>query len=490
MPEVLEIQIQDKTPAPSREGAADRALPRPPALPTHPPRNEPGDHGPPAGLIQPPALPAYPPRTEPGDHGPPSVAPAALAPEREPVQTPLGPLPAVAAVQPVDVPIVTQPAAIAPVEATAAPPPQPIFAPEQKEGPPRAPIPVAMMAPPHVEPEAVAEPVRGPGEGMGLADLVQFQPVIVDLLRQQVEWLSDIDNQLGAGHAPALGAGEGAARGKAEPEGKGASFTGGLAKLGVQGPAAAAQKIQTAGEGGAEVAEALGASEGAIAGLGATCAVAAGVIIGAATGAAIPLGYVALAAHLATDEIKVFGLKLGSAREELAKFSPDLAQAQANKDVNSIIDDFREAQALGPDLARMVESQNVMQRELREAFLPIKQFLLEFVADFMKGVERELLPEMKGSLGAILAVLQETAKILNDAFGDGKIADIPGILKELPAKVKEAYDNAKWHQSPDAVGTDKFLSDLYSARPNDRGGMDRRPIGEDPRPDIPIVGGM
>lgn len=71
---------------------------------------------------------------------------------------------------------------------------------------------------------------------------------------------------------------------------------------------------------------------------------------------------------------------------ELARFSAPISFAAAEARVRGIRSDIREANAIGPDAARLVEANSQANAEVREILLPIKQFVTRELADFMQEV--------------------------------------------------------------------------------------------------------
>lgn len=95
------------------------------------------------------------------------------------------------------------------------------------------------------------------------------------------------------------------------------------------------------------------------------------------------------AAHTAIDLGRKFGetvdmfVQLG---HKLAPFSGALTEAEIKSDMRSMMGDVREANTLGPDLARLMDAQSRASDELRELLLPIKKWIVEKLADIMSGI--------------------------------------------------------------------------------------------------------
>ena len=73
---------------------------------------------------------------------------------------------------------------------------------------------------------------------------------------------------------------------------------------------------------------------------------------------------------------------------ELARFDARLAMASGLADVKRLQADIREAQKLGDGMSRLIEAQADAEVAIRELVLPIKQFIVESLADIMELVAR------------------------------------------------------------------------------------------------------
>lgn len=251
----------------------------------------------------------------------------------------------------------------------------------------------------------------------------------------------------------------------------------------------AAESVGGAAEGIGEaeaiggVAEALGGLEVVTGGL-ATAFVAAGVAVGVVAVAAVES--FKLGMHLATDEVRLFGLKLSSATDQLAAFSGPLAQAQVMKDVRSLMDDIREANQVGPDLARLVDAQSQAQSELREIWLPIKKAITEVMASVLE----HLIPYLQATRVVLSpefwqGMLEQGVYLVSQAIaGQLDQSKISQSLQIIRAEVQHIL-----HQMEKEKPTlDEFLKQFYHQQTE---AIDNapRPRG-DFRPNIPVVAGI
>jgi hypothetical protein len=70
--------------------------------------------------------------------------------------------------------------------------------------------------------------------------------------------------------------------------------------------------------------------------------------------------------------------------KQLAQFSPELAMSGARAEVRSMMADVREAQELGPGVARMQDAQTELMGMLRDTLLPLKKWVVETLAGLME----------------------------------------------------------------------------------------------------------
>ncbi len=66
---------------------------------------------------------------------------------------------------------------------------------------------------------------------------------------------------------------------------------------------------------------------------------------------------------------------------QIGQYSPQISMSQAQAQARNTMADLREAQMLGPSMARMIEAQNRTDLAFRELVLPIKKVVVELLAD-------------------------------------------------------------------------------------------------------------
>lgn len=97
--------------------------------------------------------------------------------------------------------------------------------------------------------------------------------------------------------------------------------------------------------------------------------------LGVLAGAAVAGG---VAAHHMTSNLANKHANLG--------FSPDVAMAKAGAEVSRTQRDIRESQVLGPSLAKFMESQTRIQEVIADLLLPMKEVMVDIVANVMKFI--------------------------------------------------------------------------------------------------------
>jgi len=187
------------------------------------------------------------------------------------------------------------------------------------------------------------------------------------------------------------------------------------------------------------------------------------------------------AASSALDKIPVVGDALGAAFDlaaqpvrsfidiveafvrrghELAGLNAPLAQADAMAEVRSLMADLHEADTLGPDIARMIDAQSQISMELREFFLPIKEWLAETLAGWM-----ESLVETVRDIRAFLEGIEAAVKDLPDFLAD--MSPFSGVtvgeaLAHIKAKMDKAEEEARRRATKieDSTLIDRFYGAL------------------------------
>jgi hypothetical protein len=248
-----------------------------------------------------------------------------------------------------------------------------------------------------------------------------------------------------------------------------ARFPSAVARETVTPPATA---TGTASTGVAETvggAEAVGGAEGIIGAVGGLDAATGGLatpLIVAAGAAAAAIGGAALAfdegLHVATERVSLFGLKLSSAATELVKFSPEMSMANAMAEVRSTLDDFREAQETGADLARIAGAQSELQHDLREMFLPIKKIVVEVIAEVMEKLV-ELMPTIRDGFVELLEAAKAALELLNGMTLH--LANLGGTVDAVKTRIDgiaKTLREIDLNTRKDAENQDLFLDWLHT----------------------------
>lgn len=158
----------------------------------------------------------------------------------------------------------------------------------------------------------------------------------------------------------------------------------------------------------------------------------------AAMAAAAGLSIVGTVAEKMSDTVAMF-VQRGA---ELSRYSGPLSEARAISQARNIQADIREAQDLGPSLANLTDAQDRASVELRELMLPIKKVIVEWLVDFMEGLNI-ILGRIQEYSEIIMTLVTGISVMFNDAFGPGKFADIPKHLEAIGITINQIQKDAE-----------------------------------------------
>lgn len=168
-------------------------------------------------------------------------------------------------------------------------------------------------------------------------------------------------------------------------------------------------------------------------------------------GEAIALPFkVATAAATALADVAGVFVARGRA---LSGYSGELAGSAARADVADLTADIREAQVLGPDTARLMDTMTDLNQMVREGLLPIKQIVVEVLAG--------TLTDVKEAARGVLAILAQPSNF------------IPKGLREWAERVLKALEGG--------ADPDTLIQDWLGAA-DDLGPMPAIPGGGAPAP--------
>lgn len=139
---------------------------------------------------------------------------------------------------------------------------------------------------------------------------------------------------------------------------------------------------------------------------------------------------------------------------ELEQYSPTIALGRARAEIREIRADIREADQLGPGLARLTDAQSRLAGEFRELLLPIKKFVVEVLAGFLETIADAVI-----GVRVVVAAQDATLKGLRDAvavFFERGAAEAAKVLAELPRRIGEAVEAARKKDEPDV----SFLGEI------------------------------
>jgi hypothetical protein len=147
---------------------------------------------------------------------------------------------------------------------------------------------------------------------------------------------------------------------------------------------------------------------------------------------------------------------------ELAQYSPALAEAGAKADVRALMADIQEANTLGPELARLTEAESKASADLREMLLPLKNWVIKNLADFIEWIVPHL-KEMYANGQRILVVLELLWNLTLDVTpGTNKhFSDIAGDINHMRDELKEINDGLN-KKDEAAFNIDDIMKELLN----------------------------
>lgn len=156
--------------------------------------------------------------------------------------------------------------------------------------------------------------------------------------------------------------------------------------------------------------------------------------------------------------------------EELKGYSGSLATSYAMTDVRQMMQDIRESQALGPNIARINDAQTELSIFLRQILIPLKDWIFDKLANFMEN----LVSAAKNGYNLAIEI-NETLKMLPSLIlaritGDGE--EIKRITTQLlPGLITKAITDA-WKKIDEGQGVDvldQWLKSIDDRKLGDQG---------------------
>ncbi len=170
-----------------------------------------------------------------------------------------------------------------------------------------------------------------------------------------------------------------------------------------------------------------------------------------ADAAASALSHIPIVGGPAEEAVKTFTFAIRAGNEvvesfvqrgrELAQYSGDITGALVQQKVRGMQADIAEAQELGPDFKALIDAQTDAQMELRNILLPVKKWLLEFVADFLKGVAEWMARNEDNIIAIEVATKDGLAAVVNAITGH--LATAFEKLDAIPADIAKEQEAAR-----------------------------------------------
>lgn len=278
-----------------------------------------------------------------------------------------------------------------------------------------------------------------------------------------------------AGEAEAGAVEEGAMAGAAEESAL--AEVGAAGEMAAAGPVgiAAAVALVTVEEGAKAAAVAFDTARKAVTFLGEEAVAVAGNNYIGAFSHALEAGAAALKPIPVVGEALSAGLRLAEAGviaftstvesfiqrgKELARYSPELSAANARAEIRSMIADMHEADALGPELARLTDNWTDLLMEMREMMLPIKEMLAHLLNEIMDWLKEHMgaIKEGVADIAAFLELLPEMIKALTPFSG----VSIQDYVSDLHKEAKRILDQMKKPDDKDFVDNVKGIFDIQA----------------------------
>jgi len=122
--------------------------------------------------------------------------------------------------------------------------------------------------------------------------------------------------------------------------------------------------------------------------------------------------------------------------KQLQGYSADLSMANARASITSTLADIREAQELGPALARLTDAKTDFDLALRELLLPIKKAVVEIMVPIL-----QTMTHMVENVSDQMKLLADIGEIVSDVLLGGK--DSNTSLLEVVQKIFEFITRTK-----------------------------------------------
>ncbi len=176
----------------------------------------------------------------------------------------------------------------------------------------------------------------------------------------------------------------------------------------------------------------------------------------------------------ASTVISVFKETVGAATaraKELQAYDSRIAQSFANQDVSRILADINEADRLGEQYGRIVDSQTDIMSEIKEIILPIKEIVVTDLADgleLLKVVLQILKPVVLNN-AETLSSLIEVARGIRDKTSGG-FSFVGGFLEGMFGFAQAANEEAMRKRMNDlAKNGETAMNQLFEMRDNRMG---------------------
>jgi hypothetical protein len=148
--------------------------------------------------------------------------------------------------------------------------------------------------------------------------------------------------------------------------------------------------------------------------------------------------------------------------EQLAGYNGTLATASAQAETRQLMADIREANRLGPDYAKLIDAQSRLQTTMQDAFLPLKQFLIEKLTRAVETIDGLVLIAQDLRAGFVTDVASGIASGIAEVMpGAGVLGIVINkLVDRVDEAVKEARERRLREEKMDATAAAKQIEDL------------------------------
>lgn len=143
---------------------------------------------------------------------------------------------------------------------------------------------------------------------------------------------------------------------------------------------------------------------------------------------------------------------------ELSGYNSSLATSYAMSGVKELLGDIREADVLGPGLAKMNDAQANISNTLREILLPIKRIIVDLLGGVLQRLDSFLQNHQNDIVEAVFKA-EELAKFVVQTL-TLQASDAIKTLHDMPENVRKKLDEWEKQKNAEGIILDNFMEAL------------------------------